>query len=186
MAPSTQHELVLLEQFDRQDITPVPFDPEPVTKDHYLKLGQGGATIAAGNYEGVLEDRLRLLAEPTQDGFRWAPDIASRLNKGSFVSFNDHDEKSQVLAAGRQRSMGAKFSQVSVKTRTAIFDKLVRGTYTPLNAAAHKQPVLNDIIRNTLRNSTYLEQDQTKLLKKIRSLLPSETAASAKSSQQKN
>lgn len=200
-APSTQHELVLLEQFDKQDITAVPFEPEPVTKDAFLKLGQGGATIAAGNFEGVIEDRLRMLAEPTQDSFRWAPDIAARMMKGGFVSFNSAEEKAAVVDAAEkhvqkglkaypQQRLGEpagrpdhQFSPVPQKDQTALFDRLVRGTYTHPGSAPHKQSVLNDIVRNTLRNPTYLEADQSKLLKKIRTLLPAENAAASKAAQ---
>lgn len=181
-APSTQHELVLLEQFDKQDITPVSFEPEAVTKEEYLKLGQGGATIAAGNYEGVIEDRLQLLAEHTQDGFRWAPDIAHRMVKGGFVSFKSEEEKAAVLAAATLVNDPAKagtrtFSPLAKSNQDSIVNKLVRGTYTDPKATPHKQAVLNDVVRNTLRNPTYLASDQSKLLNKIRSLLPAEKAA---------
>lgn len=182
VAPSTQHELILLEQFDKQDITAVPFEPESVTKDDYLKLGQGGATIAAGNYEGVVEDRLRLLAEPTQDNFRHAPDIALRMLKGGFVSFKDEKEKAAVVAAAEKHAhlRTDAFEPVPKKGQDALFDKLVRGSYTDPSLAPHKQSILNDVVRNTLCNSTYLEKDQSKLLKKIRTLLPSEAAAARK------
>lgn len=182
VAPSTQHELILLEQFDKQDITAVPFEPESVTKDDYLKLGQGGATIAAGNYEGVVEDRLRLLAEPTQDNFRHAPDIALRMLKGNFVSFKDEKEKAAVVAAAEKHAhlRTDAFEPVPKKGQDALFDKLVRGSYADPSLAPHKQSILNDVVRNTLRNSTYLEKDQSKLFRKIRSLLPSEAAAARK------
>ncbi|KAL1310717.1 hypothetical protein AAFC00_000974 [Neodothiora populina] len=185
-APSTQHELILLEQFDKQDITAVPFEPEAVTKETYLNLGQGGATIAAGNYAGVLEDRLTLLAEPSQDGFRWAPHIAHRMLQGEFVSFKSEEEKSAVVASAQHLGSSGlpkserTFSPVSEASQRVLVDKLVRGVYTdPKKAGGNKQAVLDDIVRNTLRNPTYLADDQSKLLRKIRSLLPSEAAASA-------
>lgn len=193
-APSTTHELALLEQYDKEQITPVPFSPDPVTRETYLQLGQGGATIAANNFEGVLEDRLKLLSERYQDSFRWAPDMAARMMKGHFVSFSSAEEKIAVTAAAEKYAQNRAdayaeqkgveevekkefgFSPVAQKSQSVIIDKLVRGKYGDLNATSHKQDVLNQIARNTLRNPTYLDEDGNKLLRKIRSLLPSETA----------
>ncbi|KAJ9625013.1 hypothetical protein H2203_004964 [Taxawa tesnikishii (nom. ined.)] len=193
---STLQELQMLEQFDKEEITAVPFDPEPVTREEYLQLGQGGATIAGGNYEGVVADRLKLLAEQIQDDFRYAPDIAKRMMKGEFISFKDEDEKAAVLAAAaiyaennaskiaEQRGGEEEvekfehdFAPVSAQTQNATFDKLVRGTYGDLHANPHKHEVLNQIARSTLRNSSYLAADGAKLLKKVSSLLPSQAAA---------
>ncbi|GAB7356706.1 hypothetical protein MBLNU459_g7412t1 [Dothideomycetes sp. NU459] len=197
-APTTAHELTLLEQFDKEQIGSVAFEPAPVTREEYLHLGQGGATIAGNNFEGVVEDRLKLLAESTQDGFRWAPDIAARMMKGQFVSFESEAEKADVVAAAERYAQNRAdayseqkggeavekrefdFAPVVQKSQAAVVDKLVRGKYGDLNAAGYKQDVLNHIARNTLRNPTYLEDDGNKLLKKIRSLLPAETATARK------
>lgn len=175
MGESTANELVILEQFDKQDVTAVPFAPEAVTRDEYLKLGQGGATIAAGNFAGVIEDRIRIVAEATQDEFRYAPDIAKRMIKGELVSFKDEKEKADVLATVKKEDFA--FAAIPANSQTVMFDKFVRGAYPDLNAAPHKNKVLNEIARTISRNSTYLNKDSTKLLRKIGSLLPSEAAA---------
>ncbi|THV86643.1 hypothetical protein D6D13_00854 [Aureobasidium pullulans] len=175
MGDSTANELTILEQFDKQDVTAVPFEPETVTRDEYLKLGQGGATIAAGNFAGVLEDRIKIVAEATQDEFRYAPDIAKRMIKGELVSFKDEQEKADVLATIKKG--GFEFSAIPSTSQNVIFDKFVRGAYPDLEAAPHKNRVLNEIARTISRNSTYLNKDSTKLLRKIGSLLPSEAAA---------
>jgi hypothetical protein len=175
MGESTANELIILEQFDKQDITAVPFSPEPVTRDEYLKLGQGGATIAAGNFAGVLEDRIKIVAEADQDDFRYAPDIAKRMLNGDLVSFKDEQEKAEVLAAVNKEDFA--FSPIPANSQTVMFDKLVRGAYPDPSATPHKNKILNEVSRTIARNSTYLNKDSTKLLRKIGSLLPSEAAA---------
>ncbi|KAI5258797.1 hypothetical protein E4T42_00400 [Aureobasidium subglaciale] len=175
MGESTANELTLLEQFDNQEVTAVSFEPETVSRDEYLKLGQGGATIAAGNFAGVIEDRIKIVAEATQDDFRYAPDIAKRMIKGELVSFKDEQEKADVLATVKKE--GFEFSAISSSSQGVMFDKFVRGAYPDPNALPHKNKILNDIARTVSRNSTYLNKDSTKLLRKIGSLLPSEAAA---------
>ncbi|KAI5210405.1 hypothetical protein E4T39_00136 [Aureobasidium subglaciale] len=175
MGESTANELTLLEQFDKQEVTAVPFEPETVSRDEYLKLGQGGATIAAGNFAGVIEDRIKIVAEATQDEFRYAPDIAKRMIKGELVSFKDEQEKADVLATVKKEDFD--FSAISSSSQGVMFDKFVRGAYPDLKASPHKNKILNEIARTISRNSTYLNKDSTKLLRKIGSLLPSEAAA---------
>ncbi|KAH0372906.1 hypothetical protein KCU65_g822, partial [Aureobasidium melanogenum] len=175
MGESTANELTILEQFDKQEVTAVPFEPETVSRDEYLKLGQGGATIAAGNFAGVIEDRIKIVAEAQQDEFRYAPDIAKRMIKGELVSFKNEEEKAAVLATVKKEDF--KFSALSSNSQNVMFDKFVRGAYPDLKAAPHKNKVLNEIARTISRNSTYLDKDSTKLLRKIGSLLPSEAAA---------
>ncbi|CAD0091535.1 unnamed protein product [Aureobasidium mustum] len=175
MGQSTANELTILEQFDKQEVTAVPFEPETVSRDEYLKLGQGGATIAAGNFAGVIEDRIKIVAEAQQDEFRYAPDIAKRMIKGELVSFKDEQEKAAVLATVKKEDFN--FSALSANSQTVMFDKFVRGAYSDPKAAPHKNKVLNEIARTISRNSTYLNKDSTKLLRKIGSLLPSEAAA---------
>ena len=170
---STQHEMALLEQFDKEDIGDVSFDPDTVSRDEFLRLGQGGATIAGNNYEGVIEDRVKLLSERMQDGFRWAPDMGERLKKGEFVDFKDEAEKQVV-----QKMFGRKvFEPVSEKSQAVLVDRLVRGKYGDLNAKPHQQDLLNHVARATLKNGTYLEEDGSRFLKKVRSLLPAQAAA---------
>ena len=175
MGESTANELTILEQFDKQDVTAVPFEPETVSREEYLKLGQGGATIAAGNFAGVIEDRIKVVAEAQQDDFRYPPHIAKRMIKGQLVSFKDEAEKEAVLATVKKE--GFKFSALSSNSQNVMFDKFVRGAYPDPKAAPHKNKILNEIASTISRNATYLDKDSTKLLRKIGSLLPSEAAA---------
>lgn len=175
MGESTANELTMLEQFDKQEVTAVPFEPETVSRDEYLKLGQGGATIAAGNFAGVIEDRIKIVAEAQQDEFRYPPHIAKRMLKGDLVSFKDEAEKEAVLATVKKEDF--QFSALNSNSQNVMFDKFVRGTYPDPKAATHKNKILNEIASTISRNSTYLSKDSTKLLRKIGSLLPSEAAA---------
>lgn len=95
--------------------------------------------------------------------------------KGELVSFKDEQEKADVLATIKKG--GFEFSAIPSTSQNVIFDKFVRGAYPDLEAAPHKNKVLNEIARTISRNSTYLNKDSTKLLRKIGSLLPSEAAA---------
>ncbi|KAI4719160.1 hypothetical protein E4T48_04653 [Aureobasidium sp. EXF-10727] len=175
MGESTANELTILEQFDKQEVTAVPFSPAPVSASEYLKLGQGGATIAAGNFAGVIEDRIKIVAEAQQDDFRYAPDIAKRMIKGNLVSFKDEAEKAAVLATVKKQDFA--FAALNANSQSVMFDKFVRGAYPDPKAALHKNKVLNEVARTISRNGTYLAKDSTKLLRKIGSLLPSEAAA---------
>jgi len=175
LGESTANELTMLEQFDKQEVTAVPFEPETVSRDEYLKLGQGGATIVAGNFAGVIEDRIKIVAEAQQDEFRYPPHIAKRMLKGDLVSFKDEAEKEAVLATVKKEDF--KFSALNSNSQNVMFDKFVRGTYPDPKAATHKNKILNEIASTISRNSTYLSKDSTKLLRKIGSLLPSEAAA---------
>lgn len=176
---TTQRELQLLEQFDKESPSPVPFKPAKVSKDAFLHLGQSGATIAAGNYEGVVIDRLKFLAERTQDSFRYPPHLARQMLEGKFVAFQDEKEKAKVLAAAKfaKRHPEKAFKPLEQKTQDALLDRLVRGRYGDVNAAPHKNDVLNHIERSTLLNTSYLQSDGQKFLRKVSSLLPSQAAA---------
>ncbi|KAK4998197.1 hypothetical protein LTR66_002538 [Elasticomyces elasticus] len=188
---STQYEMALLHRFDAETVHPVAFEPDQVTKEEFLNLGQGGATIVGENAEGVILDRLKLLAEKTQDGFRHPPHLAERMMQGRFVSFKDEEEKASVIDAAeryaqsraeviseKQRAGGDvekneyDFAPVPQDVQNATFDKLVRGIYGDLHAQPHKQSVLNEIQRCTTMNPTYLTGDGSRFLRKVQSLLP--------------
>ena len=192
-AYTAQHELALLEQFDKEDVTEVPFEHDTMTKEEFLRLGQGGATIAGGNSEGVIEDRLKQLSEATQDGFRNVPDIAAKMMKGGSVNFKDEAEKEAVVAAAeayaenRRQAFATRFGDdatkrefqfgpLAIQQQDSIVNKMVRGKYQDVNATSHKHDILNHIARATLRNGTYLDGDGSRFLQKVQSLLPAQTS----------
>ena len=176
---SISHQLSLVEQYDRERVMPVSFNPRESTKDDYRRLGQYGATIAAGNAEGVIEDRLRKLSDPSQDAVRVVRHIRERMRKGYIVSIKDEAELEAVQARG------ARFAPLSDAVRESIMDKLVRGKYGDMNANAHKQNLLNHVATNVMRNDTYLQADGARFIKKVQSLLPVQTAQGAQRPAQK-
>jgi len=201
MPYSSQHEMELLDQFDRQQVTEVSYTPDTLSKEGYLKLGQNGATLAAKNYEGVIEDRLKFLSERTQDNFRYAPHIAQRMMKGQFVSFQNEEERDTVVAAAEKHAQHLAnkiarrkpgeliekrefhFSPLSQESQEQMVDMLIRGKYPDPNVGTYKQDILNHVARSTIKNGTYLAGDGSKFLQKVRSLLPVQTQPRAQSKQ---
>lgn len=197
---SRQYELQLIEQFDRQEVGVIPARADPTTKEGFLQLGQNGSIIVANNFEGVVEDRIRIIAEPTQDGFRHPPYLAQKLLNGGLIRFESHEEKDAVVAAAKEiaerrgriiakrkgmdeplEPMNYEFAPLPEEVRKATMDKMVRGKYDEDgllagNSKYPKQPVLDGIARMTLKNGTYLSSDGERFLKKVHSLLPSQAA----------
>lgn len=177
----------------------------PVAPDHFardeLLYGHAGSTIAAGNYRGVLEERMKLVADPgrASDGSREPSSLARKMMKGQMVRFESQEEKAAVeneakRIAERWASNVARWKKVSANDvqpsprghtlapvpegiRTKILDTLVTGKYDPdevfeRGEQKYKQPVLNTIAKTILKNGSYLSQDAERLLKKVQSLLP--------------
>ncbi|GAB7363543.1 hypothetical protein MBLNU230_g3810t1 [Neophaeotheca triangularis] len=200
---SRQYELNLLEQFDRQEVGSVPARADPTTREGFLQLGQNGSIIVANNFEGVVEDRIRIIAEPTQDGFRHPPYLAQKLLNGGLIRFESHEEKDAVIAAAREiaerrgriiakrkgedeplEPINFDFAPLPEAVREATVDKMVKGKYDEEGLLSGKskypkQPVLDGIARMTLKNGTYLSDDGERFLKKVQSLLPSQAAQQA-------
>jgi len=170
---SHQHEQYLLEQFDKEEVTDVYFTPDEVSKEAFFNLGQGGATIVAGNGAGVIEDRLKLLGEPTQDGVRVPKHIRSRLRQGHVVSLESKHEMRTINKVGNK----TQWAPLPAPFGTTLVDRMVRGQYADLGAKPHAQQVLNHIGMNTSRNGTYLAKDGDRFLKKVQSLLPAQSTA---------
>ena len=153
--PTLQQQLNELEQFDKQDITPVTFTPAPVTRAELLHSGQGNATITAGNFEGVIQDRVKALTERSHATTRYAPEMAKTMMRGGLISFNSPEERDAVVGAAKDYAHRLKRSASNVrkglpdivsefgfaplpdKLQDSIVDRYVRGRHTDLAGRPH-------------------------------------------------
>lgn len=184
------------------------FQPEPLSRNELL-YERSGSTLAASNFEGVIENRLRAIAEPgqTANTTRSLPILAHRLMRGQLVRFESKEDKAAVLeiakviARRESRTFPKKkksdevqpppkiygFAPLPETVREAVVEKMVKGTYDEdgllQGKERYRQPVLNGVARATMMNGTYLAGDGERLLTKVRSLLPA--AATQQQQQQK-
>ncbi|KAK5120360.1 hypothetical protein LTR85_006299 [Meristemomyces frigidus] len=188
----------------------VPFEPASPMKDDLLLAGNNAATIAAANFEGVLNDRIRTVAEPGQlpsSSARSTHYLAQKLLSRQIVQFVDAEEKKAVIdecrhITGRGGKMtdqerAAKgpdnppyFEPLPEAVRKSLVGKMVNGVYDKdgllQGKQKHRQPLLNEVARITMRNGTYLGKDGDRLLKKVQSLLPAmQTAQQQRGGQQR-
>lgn len=200
-APSLQHDLHMLEQYDREDVTAVPFTPAHVTpaeiREQYLHSGRGTATISASNFEGVVQDRIKMLTEMRQADFRYAPDMAKKMMRGGLISFNSEEEKAEVVAAakdyayklnksankarkGEEGVTEHEFAPLPQATQDAILARYVRGRYWDMEKKRFKSEVLNRVSVNVAKNNTYLGRDGAVFLKKVQGLVAPQEGARGK------
>lgn len=174
----------------------VPFEPSPSSEDELTLSGNNAATIAAANFEGVLNDCIRTVAEPGHSPHSTNRDVyylAQKVLSRQIVRFVDADEKKAVIDECRRiTGRGARmtdqeraakgpddhpyFDPLPETVRKSLVGKMVNGVYDKdglfEGKQKYRQPLLNEVARLTMRNGTYLGQDSERLLKKVQSLLP--------------
>ena len=171
-----------------------------LSKDNLLYSGQETSTIAGGNVQGVISDHLRMIAHPGEKaGSERDPrQLAAKMMAGQLVHFRSEAEKVATndfarKRTGQQASNQARrkgsapgetrpappksyFAPVPEGVRKSITDVMVKGVYDPEGVLEGKQkyknPLLNDLARSTLMNSTYMKSDGDRFLRKVQSLLP--------------
>ncbi|KAF2151283.1 hypothetical protein K461DRAFT_280076 [Myriangium duriaei CBS 260.36] len=198
-----QKDLALLETFDREDPTPVTFDAAEISRNELMYSGRGSATIAGANYEGVIQDRIKMLTDTTTDNTRWAPELAKKMMRGGLVSFNSEKEKGEVVEAakeyahklGRSASNARKglpdviseyeFAPLTERMQASITDRYIRGKHVNLAAKPHKSEVLNHIRTSLFRNNTYLARDGAVFMRKVEDMLAGSKPAGNKSAPKK-
>ena len=157
-----------------------PFQPRSVSREEYLYSGEGTATIAAKNFEGVIEDRVKAVVEPGRAGPRDPVHLQEKASQRQLARYDSVEQKNALLS----KDEGA--SSLPETVRDFLLTSLVRGKYDPDGLLSgqekYKQPVLNDIARMTMKNGTYLAEDGDRFLRKVRSLFP---AAQPSKAQQK-
>ncbi|KAF2717425.1 hypothetical protein K431DRAFT_276946 [Polychaeton citri CBS 116435] len=132
---------------NKRTVGEVDFRPEAPDKAALLQLGQNGSSIASSNFEGVVEDRLRIAAEPAGDGERLDP-----------TNFEISSMPESVRKAMVDKMVAGKYD--------------ANGQLNEGKSLYPKQPVLDSIAKMTTQNSTYLSEDGQRFLKKVQSLLP--------------
>ena len=91
--------------------------------------------------------------------------------------------KSDILKVRKQARKLAQFRPLPESVQQGIINRMVLGKYDEQGLLSgkqvHRQPQLNTVAQELLKNSTYLAKDQEKLISKLRGLLPSAAAAAA-------
>lgn len=172
-----------------------PFIAAALTREGLKTAGDGASTIAAGNFEGVLNDRLKVVTEPGNDvASRDVHYLAQKLLNRQLVYFRSEDEIEATLEeckriTGRGALLTEQeyadlnldatqpyFTPFPEGVRKTLVSHMVNGQYDSqglfAGKAPHKQEVLNEVEKNLMRNGTYLNSDSSRLLQKVRSLLP--------------
>lgn len=196
-----------------KQVTPAPsFIPESSSRNELLHGSYNASTIAASNFEGVVEDRIRQVAEPgQQESFRDPVSLAHKMMRGQLVRFKSQTEKAAVEENAKQiaermtknyvRSkklsqdevqpspLSHGFAPVPENVRKAMVERLVAGKYdtdgTLQGKEKHKQPVLNEIAKMAMKNGTFLGSDGDRFLRKVQSLLPAVQSGQQRGGQQK-
>jgi hypothetical protein len=91
--------------------------------------------------------------------------------------------KSDILQIRKQARKLAAFRPLPETVQQEIINRMVLGKYDEQGLLSgkqvHRQPQLNTVAQELLKNSTYLAKDSEKLISKLRGLLPSAAAAPA-------
>lgn len=153
---SGQQEKALKGKLSRQRaVAGVAFRPANITDKDLLRAGKGTATLAAGNFEGVIADRLMGIGAPA------SPETKPRWAKWRWISEE------------RRKSIVDRFVKGEYDAEKV------------LNGENYKQTTLNEIAKQTMRNGTYLPSDGQRVLKKVQSLLPAVVPAAGTKQKQK-
>ena len=181
----------------RVPLAGTPYQPAAISAESLLlETGSSTATIANSNFSGLLRDRLHTIAEPGQlpHAPRSTHALAKKILGGQIVRFESekerdavHEECRRITGRGRnmtdqeRASKGADdqhpyFRPLSSNVKSSLIGSMVKGVYDKdgllRGQAKHKQPILNEIQRITMRNGTYASKDGERVLAKVRSLLP--------------
>lgn len=160
-----------------------------------LYAGHETATAASADLHGVVTDHLRLVAQPGQLGTtRNTKHLARKMMSGQLVHFTSEEEKNatedhasdiaraQANRIAGQRKDGSRearnyhFAPVSDGIRKSLIDRMAAGVYDRddllRGKEKYRQPLLNQIARETMMNSTYMKADGDRFALKVQTLLP--------------
>ena len=126
-----------------------PYQPTATSADQLLHSGSNTSTIASGNFQGVINDRIRVAADPAQPpGQRSVSELAHRLRRKKLVRYSSKDEKKAVENHLRRYERGSEalnkreqenadkkldtdpyFARLQKNTRARLIETLVTGVY---------------------------------------------------------
>ncbi len=180
-------------------VVPTQFIPGPVRADTLLQ--HRPATLAGGGPEAIIEERVNTIANAgTLEHTRGVGYLAHRLMAGRIVRFASKEERAAVQDAARKiaeqtiqttirkrerfdntKKPTHKFAPLPKPVLQDMVETQVAGFYSGTQLLHNKdndskRPLLDNISRLALQNSTYLEDDRVRFLTKVKSLLPKPAA----------
>lgn len=133
----------------------ITFEPKKVSVKQLFQHGYGPGVPAAGA-SSLIHDRIKFVTRPSQP---------SRSAPHEFV----------------YKVSGANTKKLTQSGKRKVVQTLVAGRHDPMGVLKgedkFKQAALNEIVRKTTMNGTYLRSDGERFLEKVTSLLPAVTAA---------
>ena len=177
----------LTEKAQREMAVPIPYNPADISPE---ALVGGGPAVIVGQWgmSEVVEERLNRLAPTglTDAGTR-RQDLARELLRGNVVRFKDEEEKNDVLAMAESiaikeaelkseekgeliESKFEGFEPFDDEWKVRLLTNMLKGEYRLAEEAA-KEGDPPDLVRNTIRNETYLPKNEASLAAKVRSLV---------------
>ena len=168
----------------------IPPSKSAQTIAEYLHSGNGTSTLLNSNFQGMIADRAAVLSPRSSPSTPTTAEVAFRLrrNKKQLTAFCTQADKDAFTKA-RAESKLPTFRPLPISVRQVIINRMVRGRYDKHGLLRgfelHKrQPLLNPIHGELLKNPTYLAKDAQQFMAKLKGLLPT-VAIEAAASEQK-
>lgn len=166
---------------DRAGLLASPGVHQPTARETRRRIRSSGNKLTAFHSP---EQKAATMRERTELEARLADlrkERKSLLDKGTSEAELPKSLQDSLSAVRAQISVYPSFVPLQQRERTKMIDRLVLGKYDPQGLLSgkqpHKQAVLNEVARQTLRNGTYLNRDGERFLAKVRSLMPAATPA---------
>ena len=89
-------------QLSTRRTQPASIQPGSPSRQELLHSRYSPSTIAGGSFEDVIEDRMKIIAEPAQQDYRDPQHLAQKMMSGQFVRFTSKEEKDAVEEAAKK------------------------------------------------------------------------------------
>lgn len=153
----------------------------------YLHCGNGTSTLLNSNFQGMIADRAAVLSPRSSPSTPTTAEVAFRLrrNKNQLTAFRTQADK-DAFTRSEAESKLPKFRSLPNSTQQGIINRMVLGRYDKHGLLRgfelhKKQPLLNPIHGELLKNPTYLAKDAQQFMGKLKGLLPTVAVAAAAS-----
>lgn len=153
----------------------------------YLHSGNGTSTLLNSNFQGMIADRAVVLSPRSSPSTPTTAEVAFRLrrNKKQLTAFRTQADK-DAFTKSQAESKLPKFNPLPKSTQQVIINRMVLGRYDKHGLLRgfelHKrQPLLNPVHGELLKNPTYLAKDAQQFMGKLKGLLPTVAVEAAAS-----